>query len=840
MFSGRTSSCPIILSIIRRAKSSENKCPRCILVPKQICSDKPAFAKVFCNQRFYSNHDREVLTKMAASAEADVRSPKHTNRLVDSKSPYLLQHAHNPVDWYPWGEEAFEKAQKEDKLIFLSVGYSTCHWCHVMERESFENEDIAKIMNEHFVNIKVDREERPDVDKVYMTFVQACSGSGGWPMSVFLKPDLKPVSGGTYYPPEDKYGRRGFKSELLKWVKEWKTNKAQWSKLGDSVTEVIRNATVFEVPMSENLISGVVPGAECWQLCMEQLSDHYEPTYGGFGLAPKFPQPGNLVFLFHAYARNPTDKKCSSLKDMGLHTLKMMARGGIHDHIAQGFARYSTDMKWHVPHFEKMLYDQAQLAVVYSTAYLITQDPLYQDVVKDILTYVGRDLSHKEGGFYSAEDADSLPTTKCKEKREGAFCVWTNQEICELLDRSVAANSSIKLAQLFSFYYNVKPSGNVDPSQVQVIKDKSVSLHRIDSIDDLNLQILQLTRGKEKDPHKELIGQNVLMIVKSEAQTAAQFGLDESTVRSELAIARQILYDERQKRPRPHLDDKILTSWNGLMISGYAKAGEALHNEEYIERAVRAAKFVKNYLYNSDTNTLLRSCYTAKDGSVAQISSPIEGFLDDYAFLIQGLLDLYESCLDAQWLEWAEQLQKRQDELFWDIGTAGYFSTPHQSDLILRLKEDQDGAEPGGNSVACQNLLRLGAMLDRAEYRDKASKLLASFTSRLNNVPISLPQLTSALMLHHDSPTLITITGKSDDTETAALLRVVRSRYIPGRVLLLADNNTSSIVYRSSETVQRMKPSEGHQSAYVCRHRTCSLPVHTPHDLAALLDTSSS
>ncbi|KAG8252799.1 spermatogenesis-associated protein 20, partial [Homalodisca vitripennis] len=237
---------------------------------------------------------------------------------------------------YPWGEEAFEKAQKEDKLIFLSVGYSTCHWCHVMERESFENEDIAKIMNEHFVNIKVDREERPDVDKVYMTFVQACSGSGGWPMSVFLKPDLKPVSGGTYYPPEDKYGRRGFKSELLKWVKEWKTNKAQWSKLGDSVTEVIRNATVFEVPMSENLISGVVPGAECWQLCMEQLSDHYEPTYGGFGLAPKFPQPGNLVFLFHAYARNPTDKKCSSLKDMGLHTLKMMARGGIHDHIAQG------------------------------------------------------------------------------------------------------------------------------------------------------------------------------------------------------------------------------------------------------------------------------------------------------------------------------------------------------------------------------------------------------------------------------------------------------------------------------------------------------------------------
>ncbi|XP_054282020.1 spermatogenesis-associated protein 20-like [Macrosteles quadrilineatus] len=805
MFSGRFTQSPIILSIIRRAKSSEHTCSRCIVFPKQSISDCLLASQQLCNVRSYTTHDRDFGTKMAASVDPDIK-PKHTNRLKDSKSPYLLQHAHNPVDWYPWGEEAFEKARKEDKLIFLSVGYSTCHWCHVMERESFENEDIARVMNEHFVNIKVDREERPDVDKVYMTFVQACSGSGGWPMSVFLKPDLKPVSGGTYYPPEDRYGRRGFKSELLKWAKEWKENRAQWARVSDSVTEVIRNATVFEVPMSENLISGNVPGAECWELCTEQLAEHYEPAYGGFSLAPKFPQPSNLFFSFHVFARKPSEKN-KKLRDMVLHTLKMMARGGIHDHVGKGFARYSTDMKWHVPHFEKMLYDQAQLAVVYSQAYLATKDPLYEATVRDILAYVARDLSHKDGGFYSAEDADSFPSNDSKEKKEGAFCVWTHEEVTKLLGRAVEGKPDVKLAEVFCHHYNVRPGGNVDPSQ---------------------------------DPHNELTNQNVLMVVSTEQQTAAKFGLEVTTVQTELSLAREILYKERLLRPKPHLDNKILTSWNGLMVSGFAKAAEALQDESLTKRAILAAEFLQNHLYDKANNILLRSCYTDEYGNATQILPPIRGFLDDYAFLIQGLLDLYEASLESRWLEWAEQLQNKQDELFWDVATAGYFSTPHNSDLILRLKEDQDGAEPSGNSVSCHNLLRLAALLDRPKYKNKAAKLLASFTSRLTSLPLALPLLTSALMLYHDSPTQIIITGKMSDPNTASLVNVVRSRLVSGRVLILADGDTTSILYRNSESMRRLKtPSNNQQSAYVCRNHTCALPVQTAHDLASLLDSAS-
>ncbi|XP_069691071.1 spermatogenesis-associated protein 20 isoform X2 [Periplaneta americana] len=725
--------------------------------------------------------------------------PKHKNRLIYEKSPYLLQHATNPVEWYPWGEEAFEKAKKEDKLIFLSVGYSTCHWCHVMERESFESEEIAKVMNEHFINIKVDREERPDVDKMYMAFVQASSGRGGWPMSVFLTPDLKPVTGGTYFPPEDRWPRPGFCTVLLHVSQQWKDNRQKFSESGTKIVEVLRRTSVLDEGRGAE-----IPGEACWKKCIQQLSQSYEPKFGGFGEAPKFPQPVNMNFLFHLYSREPSSEAGKRALEMCLYTLKMMAKGGIHDHVAQGFARYSTDERWHVPHFEKMLYDQAQLAVVYSAAYVATKDSLYAEIVRDILTYVNRDLSDKTGGFYSAEDADSYPTYGASHKKEGAFCVWTYNEARSLLSKPLPNNSDTSLASVFCNHYDVKPQGNVNPYQ---------------------------------DPHDELKNQNVLIALDSEEETAEKAKLDVETVREALKEGREILYEARQKRPRPHLDDKMLTAWNGLMITGFAKAGQALQDDSYVQRAITAANFIKKHLYNPTAETLLRSCYRGTDGNIAQISSPIPGFLDDYAFLIRGLLDLYEACFDPSWLEWAETLQDQQDRLFWDEEGAGYFTSPAaDTSILIRLKEDQDGAEPSGNSVAASNLLRLAAFLDRPELRDKAARLFTAFTSRLSRVPIALPELTSALMLYHDSPTQVFVTGSVDAPDTRALLAAVQGKLIPGRVLALADGRDDSVLYQRCEIIRRMKPVGGRAAAYVCRHNACSLPVNTPQELTALLE----
>ncbi|KAJ4443022.1 hypothetical protein ANN_04672 [Periplaneta americana] len=519
-------------------------------------------------------HRLSFIETMATGGEV-TSPPKHKNRLIYEKSPYLLQHATNPVEWYPWGEEAFEKAKKEDKLIFLSVGYSTCHWCHVMERESFESEEIAKVMNEHFINIKVDREERPDVDKMYMAFVQASSGRGGWPMSVFLTPDLKPVTGGTYFPPEDRWPRPGFCTVLLHVSQQWKDNRQKFSESGTKIVEVLRRTSVLDEGRGAE-----IPGEACWKKCIQQLSQSYEPKFGGFGEAPKFPQPVNMNFLFHLYSREPSSEAGKRALEMCLYTLKMMAKGGIHDHVAQ------ANERWHVPHFEKMLYDQAQLAVVYSAAYVATKDSLYAEIVRDILTYVNRDLSDKTGGFYSAEDADSYPTYGASHKKEGAFCVWTYNEARSLLSKPLPNNSDTSLASVFCNHYDVKPQGNVNPYQ---------------------------------DPHDELKNQNVLIALDSEEETAEKAKLDVETVREALKEGREILYEARQKRPRPHLDDKMLTAWNGLMITGFAKAGQALQDDSYVQRAITAANFIKKHLYNPTAETLLRSCYRGTDGNIAQM-----------------------------------------------------------------------------------------------------------------------------------------------------------------------------------------------------------------------------
>src|SRR5437868_3872876 len=498
---------------------------------------------------------------------------EHTNRLAQEKSPYLLQHAHNPVDWYPWGEDAFAKARRENKPIFLSVGYSTCHWCHVMAHESFENEDVAAIMNREFVNIKVDREERPDVDRVYMTFVQATTGSGGWPMSVWLTPDLKPFVGGTYFPPDERYGQPAFKKVLERIATAWKEDHDKIVEQGSKIVEALRESQ-SAAPV-EGKIDGSVADA-----AYRQLDRSYDPKEGGFGNAPKFPRPVTLNFLTRFYARDPKSDAGKHALEMALFTLRKMAAGGMHDQIGGGFHRYSVDRYWHVPHFEKMLYDQAQLAVAYLDAYQITRDRQYEAVTRDILDYVGRDMSSKEGGFFSAEDADSpvvaagglsaVASAKAgdpghSKTKEGAFYTWTKKEIDAALGDA---------AEVFDFHYGVQPHGNAPEGS---------------------------------DPHDEFRGKNILIERHTIAQTAEHFKKSETEIGESLAQSREKLFSIRAKRPRPHLDDKIIAAWNGLMISAFARAAQVLDDERYREIATRAAKFLRANLYEEKSKLLYRN-----------------------------------------------------------------------------------------------------------------------------------------------------------------------------------------------------------------------------------------
>ena len=549
-----------------------------------------------------ANHNDAGPTPVNAqrSESAATKMSEHTNRLAHEKSPYLLQHAHNPVDWYPWGEEAFAKARRENKPIFLSVGYSTCHWCHVMAHESFENEEVAAIMNREFVNIKVDREERPDVDRVYMTFVQATTGSGGWPMSVWLTPDLKPFVGGTYFPPEERYGQPAFKKVLERIATAWKEDHDKIVEQGSKIVEALRESQ--SAAPGEGKIDGSVADA-----AYSQIDRSYDPKEGGFGNAPKFPRPVTLNFLTRFYARDPKSDSGKHALDMALFTLRKMAAGGMHDHIGGGFHRYSVDRYWHVPHFEKMLYDQAQLAVAYLDAFQITKDKQYESVARDILDYVARDMTSKEGGFFSAEDADSpVVWNRCiasHKTAEGAFYVWTKKEIDDALGDS---------AEVFDFHYGVQAHGNAPEGS---------------------------------DPHDEFRGKNILIERHTIAETARHFKKSEAEIAKVLAQSREKLFAIRAQRPRPHLDDKIIAAWNGLMISAYARAAQVIDDPRYLEIATRAANFLRTNLYDPSRKILYRSYREGR--------SNIEGFADDYALVVQGLLDLYEASFDVEWLKFA-------------------------------------------------------------------------------------------------------------------------------------------------------------------------------------------
>ncbi len=703
-------------------------------------------------------------------------SPLFTNRLVNEKSPYLLQHAHNPVDWYPWGEEAFEKARSEHKPIFLSVGYSTCHWCHVMEHESFESEATAKLLNENYVSIKVDREERPDVDRVYMTFVQATTGSGGWPMSVFLTPDLKPFVGGTYFPPEDRHGRPGFPTVLTHLAHAWKSDAAGIIAQGDRILATLREH------MASAGESERVPGGETLKAGYDQIARNFDDELGGFGAAPKFPRPVTLNFLARVYARQH-DKRAL---EMNLLTLRKMAEGGMHDHLGGGFHRYSVDRFWHIPHFENMLYDQAQLAIAYLEAFQITHDPLYERVARDILDYVRRDMTSEEGGFFSAEDADSLFEHGKPEHGEGAYYVWTEAEIDNALDPDAA--------KMFKRFYGVESLGNAPDGS---------------------------------DPHGEFLGKNTLIQRHTTAEMVKLFERTSEEIEASLMESRRKLFELRAKRPRPHLDDKIITAWNGLMLSAFARASQVLDDPACLSSATRAASFIRAELTRN--GTLIRS-HRNGPGEVG-------GFADDYAFLIQGLLDLYEASFDIGWLRWATELQIKQDELFADHEQGGYFAvTKNDTSILLRMKEDYDGAEPSANSVAALNLLRLAQMTGNPDFQRAAGKTMGAFAAQLRNIPGAMPQMLVAVEFALKKPKQIVVAGNRDAEDTRALLREVHRHFIPNKVLLLADGGEGQqFLSERLEFLQTITPIDGRATAYLCEDYACSLPTNDPATLAEML-----
>jgi len=703
-----------------------------------------------------------------------------TNHLIREKSPYLLQHAGNPVDWHPWGEEAFEKARREEKPIFLSIGYSTCHWCHVMARESFENEEIAAILNEYFVSIKVDREERPDIDRVYMTYVQAATGGGGWPMSVWLTPDLKPFMGGTYYPPEDRLGRPGFNRVLRHVAAAWRTDRNSIVTSADTIIRQLQQSTTIRGDAAGGQVKSLLDTG------YQQFKSSYEPLYGGFGRAPKFPHPASLGFMLRYHARTGA----KDALDTSLFTLRKMADGGMHDHIGGGFHRYSVDNEWHVPHFEKMLYDQAQLAWSYLDAYQITRDEFFADVARDTLEYVLRDMTGKAGEFYGAEDADSALPGNTAEHAEGAFYVWAEQELRSALGEETAA--------MFNYHYGVEQEGNV-----------------------------------AADAQGEFCKKNILIVRHTPEETGKRFNASPDEVRISLVSARLKLRLLRAQRPRPHLDDKTLTAWNGLMISAFARAAQVLDEPRYLAAAQKAAAFIESQLLDKRTGRLMRRY---RGGETA-----IDGFAEDYAFFIQGLIDLYEASFDVRWLMRAVELQKKQDELFWDKAGGGYFSTSgNDPRIMLRTKEDYDGAEPSPNSVAALNLLRLSQMTDNKVLLDRAETILSVMGGHLRKAPSAMPQMLVAFEFHLARPRQVIVAGSPDHPDTRAMIRAVRRRFIPNMVLLLADGAEGQTeLARQFQFIRDCVPLQGKATAYVCEGNTCKLPTSDVETLLSILSRPS-
>jgi uncharacterized protein YyaL (SSP411 family) len=689
-----------------------------------------------------------LLTFVASSLTA-------SNHLTNEKSRYLLDHAGNPVDWHPWGDDAFDKARREGKPLFLSIGYASCHWCHVMERESFENPGIADLLNKNFIPVLVDREERPEVDAAYMTFVQAMTGGGGWPANLVITADRKPIVGVTYLPPEA-LGRL-----LVTMSDQWREDRDALLRSSDQLIDVVRSMTDSAAATPD------APGAPVLDATFEQIRGSYDAGHGGFGAGgPKFPQPLLVGFLLRYQQRTNND----TARAMALKTLDAMVDGSIYDQVGGGFHRYTTDAGWRVPHYEKMLYDQALNAIAYTEAWQITHDDRYAAVVRGTLDYVLRDLRQANGAFDSGQDADSLVPMKAgPELVEGAFYFWTPAEIASVV--------GAKRADLVTWYYGIDADSKL-PSRAHSV-----------------------------------------------SETRKTFGLSETELIDRLTTARRMLLEIREKRPQPTRDDKVLTGWNGLMISALARAGATLDEPRYSRAAAQAASFIQATLYDAKSKTLYRRYRAGSAG--------IDALPEDYAMLIQGMLDAYEASFDIRFLDFAAELQQRFDERYWSAKEGRYVST---SAPVAGVTTEGDSPIPTANSLAVGNLLRLGEIVDSAAWRARAMTIVRSFGGRLASSPIELPQLASALSSALTTPKQIVIAGDPRQPETRALLRVVNGRLLANRILLVADGGPSQKrLAHWLPFVAGMKPIDRRPTAYICEHYTCKLPTSDPEQVAKLL-----
>lgn len=696
---------------------------------------------------------------MASAKEA-------ANRLIKEKSPYLLQHANNPVDWYPWGDEAFLKAKKENRPIFLSIGYSTCHWCHVVEEESFSNPEIAGIMNKYFVAIKVDREERPDIDNIYMSAVMAMTGRGGWPLTIFLTPDKKPFYGGTYFPPDDRWGGKGLKTILNSIADAWKNRRDEILRSGDSLTQTIQQRVVTSANETFSL------SGETLKRSYAEFLQRFDSAYGGFAGAPKFPMGHSLSFLLRYWKRTSEAKALEMVEK----TLTEMSKGGIYDHIGGGLHRYSTDGQWRVPHFEKMLYDQAMLARAYLEAYQATGKKEYAKTAREIFEYVLRDMTSPQGGFYSAEDADSPSLENPKEKKEGAFYLWREDEIIKILGK--------EKAEIFNYYFGVKASGNA-----------------------------------LADPLGEFKEKNILYVAHSLEETAKHFKKSPEEIEKVIKTAKEKLFSARSKRPKPHLDDKILADWNGLIISSLSFGSRVLDEPRYRQAAENAAQFILNNLVDKDGRLLHRY----RDSQAALTAT-----IEDYAFFIYGLHDLYEATFNPKYLKEAGRLASDMLAFFWDETNGGFFFTSRDAEkLIVRQKEIYDGAIPSGNSVAALDLIRLGRLTMVKEFETKAESLFKSFSSEILQAPSAYPQMLVALDFALGLAKEIVIAGDKQAKETNQMLKIIYQRFIPNKVVAFRPSSEiqAQEVVSLIPFLKEQLPLNGKTTAYVCENYVCKFPA---------------
>ena len=697
-----------------------------------------------------------------------MKQNRKPNRLISEKSPYLLQHAYNPVDWYPWGPEAFKAAEEADKPVFLSIGYSTCHWCHVMEKESFEDLQVAALMKETFISIKVDREERPDIDNIYMKTCNLMTGSGGWPLTVVMTPDKRPFFAGTYLPKESRYGRIGM-IDIVPRIKE------MWTNRRDDLLKLSHEIIAALDKEGSALPGGALSESEL-DAAYEELSRRFDNKYAGFGTAPKFPTPQNLLFLLRHWKRTREPEALRMVEQ----TLRAMRLGGIYDHAGYGFHRYSTDEKWLLPHFEKMLYDQALLTIVYVEAYLATGNAEYRDTASEIIGYVLRDMRGPEGGFYSAEDADS-------EGEEGKFYLWTPEQITEVVGPSET--------EFFLRVFNVKAGGNFTDNVTN-----------------------------------ETPGTSILHLEKSPKEIAADLNISEKELSSRLKTGLQKLFSIRERRIHPYKDDKVLTDWNGLMITALSRAAQAFNEPSYADAAQKGAEFILGNLRTAEGRLLHRY----RDGEAG-----LPAHVDDYAFFISGMIDLYETVFNIKYLQIALELNRDFILHFWDEEQGGfYFTADDTEEILLRKKEFYDGAVPSGNSVAMMNLLRLGKMTGDSELEEKGLAAVRAFSGAVREYPAGYTQLLLAADFAIGPSYEVVIAGDSGSENTEDMIRTVRSGFVPNKVVLLRPVEQESPEIDSiADFVKAYGKPDVKTLVYVCRDRNCQLPADDPDKVLELLDS---